>query len=44
MKDLPALFATNPALVRALRDVYDALSARLVPWCCLIRRLIFRLV
>ena len=28
MKDLPALFATNPALVRALRDVYDALSQR----------------
>ena len=28
MKDLPALFASNPALVRALRDVYDALSVR----------------
>jgi SpoVK/Ycf46/Vps4 family AAA+-type ATPase len=31
MKDLPALFASNPALVRALRDVYDALSLR--PGC-----------
>ncbi len=31
MKDLPALFATNPALIRALRDVYDALSSR--PGC-----------
>ena len=28
MKDLPALFASNPALVRALRDAYDALSQR----------------
>ena len=28
MRDLPALFATNPALVRALRDAYDALSVR----------------
>ena len=28
MKDLPALFATQPALVRALRDVYDSLSTR----------------
>lgn len=28
MKDLPALFATKPALVRALRDAYDALSLR----------------
>ena len=28
MKDLPALFSTNPALVRALRDAYDALSTR----------------
>jgi SpoVK/Ycf46/Vps4 family AAA+-type ATPase len=28
MKDLPSLFATNPALVRALRDAYDALSLR----------------
>lgn len=31
MKDLPALFATNPALVRALRDAYDAFSSR--PGC-----------
>jgi len=28
MKDLPALFDTNPELIRALRDVYDALSSR----------------
>lgn len=28
MKDLPSLFDTNPALVRALRDAYDALSLR----------------
>jgi len=28
MKDLPALFGTNPALIRALRDTYDALSSR----------------
>jgi SpoVK/Ycf46/Vps4 family AAA+-type ATPase len=28
MKDLPALFDTNPALIRALRDSYDALSSR----------------
>lgn len=28
MKDMPALFATNPALIRALRDAYDALSKR----------------
>jgi len=31
MKDLPALFATNPALIRALRDAYDALAQR--PGC-----------
>jgi len=31
MKDLPALFATNPALIRALRDAYDALALR--PGC-----------
>ena len=28
MKDLPAEFNTNPALVRAMRDVYDALSSK----------------
>lgn len=28
MKDLPALFESRPALVRALRDVYDHLSSR----------------
>ena len=28
MKDLPALFGTNPAIIRALRDAYDALSER----------------
>ncbi len=28
MKDLPALFETQPALVRALRDIYDSLSTR----------------
>jgi len=28
MKDLPALLEANPALIRALRDVYDALSLR----------------
>ena len=28
MKDLPALFDSNPALIRALRDAYDALSLR----------------
>ncbi|MGA9573932.1 MAG: hypothetical protein WBS20_08305, partial [Lysobacterales bacterium] len=28
MKDLPALVDTNPGLVRALRDAYDALSSR----------------
>jgi len=28
MKDLPALFETNPALIRALRDAYDMLSTR----------------
>jgi len=28
MKDLPALFDTNPELIRALRDVYDTLSSR----------------
>jgi AAA+ superfamily predicted ATPase len=28
MKDLPALFDSNPGLIRALRDVYDALSSR----------------
>ena len=28
MKDLPALFESNPALIRALRDAYDALSLR----------------
>ena len=28
MKDLPAHFEANPALIRALRDVYDALSSR----------------
>ncbi|MBT8075874.1 MAG: AAA family ATPase, partial [Gammaproteobacteria bacterium] len=28
MKDLPALFESRPALVRALRDVYDHLSVR----------------
>jgi len=28
MKDLPSLFATNPALIRALRDAYDALALR----------------
>jgi len=28
MKDLPALFETHPALIRALRDVYDSLSVR----------------
>jgi SpoVK/Ycf46/Vps4 family AAA+-type ATPase len=31
MKDLPALFGTNPALLRALRDAYDAFSLR--PGC-----------
>jgi len=28
MKDLPAHFEVNPALVRAVRDVYDSLSSR----------------
>jgi len=28
MKDLPALFETKPALVRALRDIYDTFSTR----------------
>ena len=28
MKDLPGLLETNPALIRALRDAYDALSLR----------------
>jgi len=28
MKDLPALFESRPALIRALRDVYDHLSVR----------------
>lgn len=28
MKDLPALLASQPALVRALRDIYDSLSER----------------
>ena len=28
MKDVPALFATNPALVRGLGDAYDAVSLR----------------
>ena len=28
MKDLPAYFETNPALIRAVRDVYDSLSSR----------------
>jgi SpoVK/Ycf46/Vps4 family AAA+-type ATPase len=28
MKDLPAFFEDNPALVRAVRDVYDSLSSR----------------
>jgi SpoVK/Ycf46/Vps4 family AAA+-type ATPase len=28
MKDLPSQFDTNPDLIRALRDVYDALSSR----------------
>jgi len=28
MKDLPAHFEANPALIRAVRDVYDSLSSR----------------
>ncbi|MGB7452781.1 MAG: AAA family ATPase [Lysobacterales bacterium] len=28
MKDLPALFDSNPALIRALRDAYDTMSQR----------------
>ena len=31
MKDLPALFESNPELLRALRDAYDGLSSR--PGC-----------
>jgi len=29
MKDLPVFLESNPALIRALRDTYDAMSARL---------------
>ena len=28
MKDLPAFFEVNPALIRAIRDVYDSFSSR----------------